>query len=640
MTRLYLNALPLLVALFALGASSAHAVAEPELIAVLASSEATWESKAEACRELRQKGSGAAAPALGSLLGDAKLSHYARFALENIPGPEAAAALRDALPTAAPELQRGILASIGARRDSDSVETLQPYLQSPDPQVAEAAAAALGRIGSGDSIRALASFLVDAPGDRAAWAGEGIIAAAQHLIAEGEAEVAYRTLNKINAESLPEHVQFGLLEWKARARPRGAHSFLLDELEGTDAKRRDFAAMIIATLPESSVARYIRPLWNLPVEGQIALLRALGLRGDAAVEETLIAAIGSEDAGVRAAAMQALGALDTPGSIPALADYLTPAEAPEAKAAYEALRLSRVEGVDALLAQGLDSAAPDRCARLLDLLTDRMAREAVDAGVRYLSGTSEPMVRVAAWRALAQLGTAEDFPKAIELLPSQAEGEEQAAAIKALGAIAAHNRETVTPLLVNALASAQPAQYPALLRALERIGSVEALTAVAGLLQHEDAGVRDEAAKSLGDWPNAEALPYLLKLAESENAAHHDRGLRGYVRLVRSESDQARKAEQLSQAMALSRSKEDRWTVLAAYGTAIAPQTVEVLLPLLDDQEVKDEAAAALINVCAELGKDEAHKTLSIGALTKVESKSSRPGIVDRAKAARASLGG
>ncbi|MFM1921821.1 MAG: hypothetical protein RLZZ303_3455 [Candidatus Hydrogenedentota bacterium] len=640
MSRFYLKALPLFVALVALGAPTAHAAAEPELIAVITSADATWESKAEACRELRQKGSGAAAAALGSLLGDAKLSHYARFALENIPGPEAAAALRDALPTAAPELQRGILASIGARRDAESVDALAPYLQSANPQLAEAAAAALGRIGSDKSIQTLASFLMDAPDDRKAWAGEGIIAAAQHLIAESDPEVAYRTLNKIDTNGLPEHVQFGLLEWKARARPRGAHTFLLEELAGTDSKRRDFAAMIIATLPESPVARYIRTLWKLPVEGQIALLRAFGLRGDAAVEETLIAAIGSEDPGVRAAAMQALGALDTPGSIPALADYLTPAEAPEAKAAYESLRLSRVEGVDALLAQGLDSAAPDRCARLLDLLTDRMAREAVDAGLRYLSGTSEPVVRVAAWRALAQLGTAEDFPKAIELLPTEADTEEQAAAIKALGAIAAHNREAVTPLLVNALAGAEPAQYPALLRALERIGSAEALTAVATLLQHEDMGVRDEAAKSLGDWPNAEALPYLLKLAESENAAHHDRGLRGYVRLVRNESDQAKKAAQLSQAMALSRSKEDRWTVLAAYGTAIAPQAVEVLLPLLDDQEVKDEAAAALINVCAELGKDEAHKALSIDALQSVENKSGRPGIVDRAKAARTNLGG
>ena len=75
----------------------AFRMTEPELLAVL--KENGLNDKVTACQELCHKGTAACVPALAALLSDATeppLFHAARYGLQNIPGPEAEAALVDA----------------------------------------------------------------------------------------------------------------------------------------------------------------------------------------------------------------------------------------------------------------------------------------------------------------------------------------------------------------------------------------------------------------------------------------------------------------------------------------------------------------------------------------------------------------
>jgi HEAT repeat protein len=90
--------------LIALGAMAAELkqpafrMTEPELLAVL--KENGLNDKVTACQELCHKGTAACVPALAALLADATeppLFHAARYGLQNIPGPEAEAALVAAL---------------------------------------------------------------------------------------------------------------------------------------------------------------------------------------------------------------------------------------------------------------------------------------------------------------------------------------------------------------------------------------------------------------------------------------------------------------------------------------------------------------------------------------------------------------
>ena len=93
---------------------TASAIAqEAELLAVLRS-DASVQEKSAACRQLAQVATKESVPTLAAMLGDEKLSHMARYALETIRDPAADAALRDALNTVAGSPRLGVIGSLGA----------------------------------------------------------------------------------------------------------------------------------------------------------------------------------------------------------------------------------------------------------------------------------------------------------------------------------------------------------------------------------------------------------------------------------------------------------------------------------------------------------------------------------------------
>ena len=120
---------------------------------------ATLEEKAAACRELARIATKESVPASASLLGDEKLSHMARYALETIPDPSVDDALRDALGKVQGRPRLGVIGSIGARRDAKAVDLLAGMLKGADAHAAQAAARALGNIGTPSAAKALDDVL-------------------------------------------------------------------------------------------------------------------------------------------------------------------------------------------------------------------------------------------------------------------------------------------------------------------------------------------------------------------------------------------------------------------------------------------------------------------------------------------------
>lgn len=136
---------------------------ENRLIALL-SGDLSRDARDYICRKLATIGTVASVPTLAVLLRNPESSHMSRFALERIPVPEAAAALRHALAMDAPspltsEQKVGLISSLGARRDTGAAELLGRSLVDAQPAVARAAALALGAIGSSESVVLLQSAL-------------------------------------------------------------------------------------------------------------------------------------------------------------------------------------------------------------------------------------------------------------------------------------------------------------------------------------------------------------------------------------------------------------------------------------------------------------------------------------------------
>jgi len=158
---------------------------EKAAIAVLRS-DAAEADKALACKQLAIFGSADAVPDLAKLLDNERLHSWARTGLEAIPGPEADAALRAAAATLSGQLLVGTINSIGVRKDAGAQQVLTQRLADRDPEVASAAAVALGHVGTLTAVSALKAALPRANGAVQSAIAEGCILAAEGLLAAGK----------------------------------------------------------------------------------------------------------------------------------------------------------------------------------------------------------------------------------------------------------------------------------------------------------------------------------------------------------------------------------------------------------------------------------------------------------------------
>lgn len=123
---------------------------EDQLLAVLALPECTEAGRAFLCKMLGLVGSARSVPALSALVRNPKSADAARAALELIPGPEASAALRDALGSLSAGAKAGLIGSIAARRDSAARPAIAALKGNPgEPAIVRGTAArALERLGA------------------------------------------------------------------------------------------------------------------------------------------------------------------------------------------------------------------------------------------------------------------------------------------------------------------------------------------------------------------------------------------------------------------------------------------------------------------------------------------------------------
>lgn len=174
-------------------------------LAALLSSDATYDGKQSACRYLRAIGTAASVPALAALLADEHLAHMGRYALQRIPAPEAAAALRNALSKVSGELKVGVISSLGDRGDNESVGALAALLGDEDAAVATAAAHALGAIRTPEAAQALGQAKPASAAQAAAT--DASLACAEALLAAGKNAEALAIYKKVAGGAPPKHVR-------------------------------------------------------------------------------------------------------------------------------------------------------------------------------------------------------------------------------------------------------------------------------------------------------------------------------------------------------------------------------------------------------------------------------------------------
>jgi HEAT repeat protein len=131
-------------------------------------------------------GSESSVPQIAEFLADPELSTPARNALEAMPRARAGQALRDSLRHLRGTLKAGVLNSLGNRRDAAGLRPLVAALRDPDAEVAAAAAAALGNLGTPRAGKALRAFYPQASEPVRLKTADAALTCAERLRSDGK----------------------------------------------------------------------------------------------------------------------------------------------------------------------------------------------------------------------------------------------------------------------------------------------------------------------------------------------------------------------------------------------------------------------------------------------------------------------
>ena len=480
-------------------------------------------------------------------------------------------------------------------------------LSHADPQVAAAAAEALGKIATPEAAECLHKAAVVPQAEIPLHNAR--LQCAERLATAGDTAAAMGIYERIWTADLPAARRVGGLAGLAKVAPDKAVPFVLSALAAEDPLLQATAMQLASRLPGGAMTTsLVERLPQLDAAGQVLLLAVLTQRGDRAAAAAVLKQTEHENEAVRAAAVTALAQLGDASLVERLVELAATGGGAVQLAAQSAL--AKMTGADiepALLAMAGNGEAARR-AVIFRVLAARRER-----GPRLCCCDRPPnrtaQVRLAAFEALAAVADADSYGPLVALLvaaqtPAEAQAGERA--VLEAGSRLASTQQRLAPLLA-ALNQAPDQAKPPLLRVLGGIGGAEALAAVRGQLASADAAVLDAAVRALSGWTDAAAAPDLLQLAQTAaSPAHRVLAMRGYLRLAGEVKDAAARLKLLEAVRPIATNQQSKRLLLATLAEAADPGALQVAASFLGDADVPAEAEVATLRIARALVRRDA----------------------------------
>ncbi len=593
---------------------------EARLIEILQGG-ATDLAKDYACRQLVIVGSDKSIPVLAELLPNPRSSYMARYAMEGIGGPLAIQTLREMLAKTDGRQKVGVVISLGRLAADSAVSELSALLGDEDKELCEVAAVALGRIGTISAADALRAFADKAPEGLRNVVVDAELHAAESLCRQGEYQAAIGLCEPLlQADS--ERVRAAAFQRLISAKPSESLDMLLAGLAAEQPWKRAVAADCVADLTKPEEIEIVAlALPELPVQGKIAALVSLKDRCHPAVREAALASLGQPQTEVRTAALAALIASGSGEDVPALAALASTDEDLQVRyAAFETLRLMTAGGTNKAIIALINEAKTLSPVVVKSALA-RRSPEFVSAFLKAAE-SSDAATRLEAFKALEIMATENEVRSLAGLLCQAAPGEEREAAGRAVWMSCQKIPDPAlrsAPLLA-AMKNADATGQSAILPSLARLGGERALVAVHGAMQSENRAVRDAGYRALANWPDATVADELYEISKTcKLESYRVWSLRAYARVVSlpNERPPQQTFEMLKRAMELATRTEDKELIISRLGSVRVPDALTLLLSLLDDEELKKEAAGAVFTLAK--GLSQSHPDQAKAALERIQ---------------------
>jgi len=625
--------------------------------------------KCAACQQLRTYGTVKSVPALAALLGQQRVGHAARYALEGIPDPEASAALRKALSKTSGLTKAGIINSLGWRRDAESVPLLVPLLSDADAAMAKETASALGRIGGEKAIAALMAARKNSnPAVRLAVA-EALLSCAENRLHEGDdsaaaaiygdlfaadAPIAIRTaawrgmvlsgdnqrpglvVEAVGCANSFLHTRFRTSNAACAAKRQAAHPTTCRAQIGTSLMQLRLVALkLVRETKDEQLIRACLQQWDsLDAIAQRAVLDG-HLKFGAEALPTIRTASKSPYPEVRAAAWQALAELSDTSMIPALTNAAAKGQEAERRAARDTLARIHGPGVREALLAYLKQAGTAEKVELLLAIGKRNDTAAAPLLLQYVNAPEET-IRLAALESLRRLAVTDTLLPLLDLIVTSKSDAERNAVLKALNAVcqASPDKNRVSRRVIGAMNRLPASERRYALPLLLELATGQALTEMLKYTQSSDAQLVRESVRLLTQWPNALPAEKLLEMARTNSdPSLRTLALRGGITVAGREPNHSARLALIRQALPLANRTEEKKLALSQLGRIPLTEALEMSLGYLDDPELVNEAGLAAVGIAESLA--DANPQLANKVSTEVLAHSKMPAIAKRAWALR-----
>jgi len=624
----------MLIVLITVSACTVHAAGEQELIGILQSSAGAVE-KCAACQQLRIYGTVQSVPALAALLGQERVGHAARYALDGIPGPEAGAALRESLNKTSGLNKAGIINSLGWRRDVESVPLLVPLISDADPEIAKAAASALGRIGGEKAVAALIAARKNSNPEVRLAVTESLLGCAENRLRAGDDSGAAALYGDLFDADVPTAIRTaawrGLVLSSDDQRPK----FIVEALRGDDEQLRLAAVKLVRETNDEQVIKACLAKWDyLAAQAQRAVMAGHLKFGPEALP-TIRTASKSLYPQVRADTWQALADTSDTSMIPAVAKAAARGEPAERRAAQDTLARIHGPGVrQAILANIKQADTPEK-AELLLALGKRSDTTAAPMLLKY-ANAQEETIRLAALESLRNLAVTDTLLPLLDIIVKPRSNSDRNAVLKALVAVCQTtvDKDQTSQQVIAAMNRLPASERRYALPLLLELATSTALTEMLKSTQSSDVQLVRESIRLLTQWPNSEPADKLFEIARTNtDPSLRILALRGGITVAGREPDLSARLVLIRQALSLATRTEEKKMALSQLGRISMDESLEMSLQYLDDPELVNEAGFAAISIVESLA--DTNPQLADKVATKVLAHSKLPAIVKRAWALR-----
>jgi len=300
------------------------------------------------------------AETLGKYLRDAELFEPVRWALEGIPVPEAGEVLVKALKKASPEQQAAILLTLGTKKYLPAAKTLLEFASNSDPDIRNAAYAALVRLPEpavGPILLTAAKAAPEAERDNIL---QELMKLADNLTRQNQAPAAVSLYEKILELPVGKNIELGVLHGFGKYGTVAVVPALLTRLESDCSRTRQQAAASLAILPDPAATDNLIEVYKKSTSATVkaALLTAITTRDAQKARPLVLAATNADEMELMTAAYYNLADVKAPEPIKTVEAAIARGPVEVRKAAYH---------TSVNLAQNIQETDPDAALNLYHL---------------------------------------------------------------------------------------------------------------------------------------------------------------------------------------------------------------------------------------------------------------------------------